>query len=72
MKKIVFTISKEDNTSLINYSSIEKKHSILLNPIKNIKSLNINKIKKTSVSNDLLIPELSATNYNMPEKEKIK
>ena len=64
--------SKEDNTSLINYSSIEKKHSILLNPIKNIKSLNINKIKKTSVSNDLLIPELSATNYNMPEKEKIK
>ena len=64
--------SKEDNNSLINYSSIEKKHSILLNPIKNIKSLNINKIKKTSVSNDLLIPELSATNYNMPEKEKIK
>ena len=64
--------SKEDNTSLINYSSIEKKHSILLNPIKNIKSLNINKIKKASVSNDLLIPELSATNYNMPEKEKIK
>ena len=62
---------KEDNNIITNISSIVKKQSILLHPIKNIKtfsvntSLNNNKI--TNIS-DILIPKLE-NNNNILEKD---
>ncbi len=65
---------KEDNNSLTNYSSIEKKHNILLHPIKNIKTLSLNNINKTTNTNEILISKLPSTkkNNNIPEKENVK
>ena len=66
--------SKEDSRGLINYTSIDKKQSILLNPIKNMKAFNSinNKNKKKSNIKDIIIPELPTKKNNNKNNIKYK
>ena len=67
-------ISKEESRTIYNNSSIDKKQTILLYPIKNIKALssvnNTNKINKISNTKDIIIPELPTKKSNNDIKEK--
>jgi hypothetical protein len=65
-----FQKTKEESNNHINYSSIENKKAILLNPIKNIKTFSVNSNNKISNNTtDILIPNLSTKTNNISQKE---
>ena len=65
-----FQKTKEESNNHINYSSIENKKTILLNPIKNIKTFSVNSNNKISNNTtDILIPNLSTKTNNISQKE---
>ena len=60
--------TKENNNSLVDFSSFDKKKSILLHPIKNIKTFSVNNIinnnKKILSTTNIIIPKLPANNIS--------